>query len=167
MAKQTKKQENEFTTVVVPAIITATSNKVSSDYPQEVPTKTVYFNVPDAKEAEKLEKIGMTQYTPDADADADAKPYFIAKAVKDVRLYTDKNNYVEKSFRVEEINEDTGLPQSTVNVFTDEIVHLAIIKVKGGKGRSDFYRVNSILIPDLDMLKEVEQMNPFAELFGE
>lgn len=164
----TKKQEttnNDFKTVVVPAIITATSNKISDDFKQEVNTKTVYFHVTDPKKAKELEKMGMTQYTPDTEKDPDAKPYFIAKATKNVKLYTTRDKYVEKSFKVEEINEETGLPQSTPNIYTNEIVHLAIIKVKGGKGKNDFFRLNSILLPALEMLKEVEAVNPFADLF--
>lgn len=166
--KQVKTQEttnNDFHTVVVPAIITATSNKVSEDFKQEVNTKTVYFHVTDPAKAEQLEKIGMTQYTPDTEKDPDAKPYFIAKATKAVKLYTTRDKFVEKSFTVEEINEETGLPQSTPNLYTEEIVHLAIIKVKGGKGKNDFFRLNAILLPAVEMLKEVEAVNPFADLF--
>ena len=162
-----KQTANNFQSVVVPAIITATSNKVSDEFKQETPTKTIYFHVPDTKKAEQLEKFGMTQYTPDTETDPDAKPYFIAKATKTVRLFTDRTTYVEKLFSVDLFDEDTGLPITNPNVYTDEIVHLAIIKVKGGKGKNDFYRVNAILLPTLDTLKEVEAVNPFAELFGE
>ena len=162
-----KQTANDFHTVTVPAIITATSNKVSSEFKQETPTKTIYFHVPDPKKAEQLEKLGMTQYTPDTETDPDAKPYFIAKATKTVKLYTDRTTFVEKPFSVDLFDEDTGLPIPNPNVYTDEIVHLAIIKVKGGKGKNDFYRVNAILLPTIDTLKEVEAVNPFAELFGE
>ena len=164
-----KKTTDNFQTVIVPAIITATSNKVSSEFNQETPTKTIYFHVPDPKKAEQLEKFGMTQYTPDTETDPDAKPYFIAKATKNVKLYTheDRSTFVEKPFIVDIFDEDTGLPLPNPNVYTDEIVQLAVIKVKGGKGKNDFYRVNAILLPTLDTLKEVEAVNPFAELFGE
>ena len=162
-----KQTANNFQTVVVPAIITATSNKVSNEFKQETPTKTIYFHVEDPKKAEQLEKFGMTQYTPDTEKDPDAKPYFIAKATKTVNLFTGRTTYVEKPFSVDLFDEDTGLPIPNPNVYTDEIVHLAIIKVKGGKGKNDFYRVNAILLPALDTLKEAEAVNPFAELFGE
>ena len=162
-----KQTANNFQTVTVPAIITATSNKVSSEFKQETPTKTIYFHVPDPKKAEQLEKFGMTQYTPDTETDPEAKPYFIAKATKKVRLFTGRTTHVEKLFSVDLFDEDTGLPIPNPNVYTDEIVHLAIIKVKGGKGKNGFYRVNAILLPTLDTLKEVEAVNPFAELFGE
>ena len=162
-----KQTANNFQTVIVPAIITATSNKVSDDFKQETPTKTIYFHVEDPKKAEQLEKLGMTQYTPDAETDPDAKPYFIAKATKTVKLYTDRTTFVEKPFSVDLFDEDTGFPIPNPNVYTDEIVHLAIIKVKGEKGKNDVYRVNAILLPTLDTLKEVEAVNPFAELFGE
>ena len=164
-----KQTANNFHIVTVPAIITATSNKVSSDFKQETPTKTIYFHVEDPKKVEELEKIGMTQYTPDTETDPDAKPYFIAKATKMVKLYTreDRSIIVEKPFTVDLFDGETGLPIPNPNVYTDEIVHLAIIKVKGEKGKNDFYRVNAILLPTLDSLKEVEAVNPFAELFGE
>ena len=162
-----KQTANNFQSVVVPAIITATSNKVSDEFKQETPTKTIYFHVEDPKKAEQLEKFGMTQYTPDTETDPEAKPYFIAKATKTVRLFTDRTTHVEKLFSVDLFDEDTGLPIPNPNVYTDEIVHLAIIKVKGGKGKNDFYRVNAILLPALDTLKEVEAVNPFAELFRE
>ena len=161
-----KQTANNFQSVVVPAIITATSNKVSDEFKQETPTKTIYFHVEDPKKAEQLEKFGMTQYTPDTETDPEAKPYFIAKATKTVRLFTDRTTHVEKLFSVDLFDEDTGLPLPNPNVYTDEIVHLAVIKVKGAKGKNDFYRVNAILLPTLDSLKEVEAVNPFAELFG-
>ena len=163
----TKQTANNFQTVTVPAIITATSNKVSDEFKQETPTKTIYFHVADPEKVVLLEKFGMTQYTPDTETDPDAKPYFIAKATKIVKLYTDRTTFVEKPFTVDLFDEDTGLPIQNPNVYTDEIVHLAVIKVKGGKGKNDFYRVNAILLPTLDILKEVEAVNPFAELFGE
>ena len=164
-----KKTTDNFQTLTVPAIITATSNKVSDEFKQETPTKTIYFHVPDPKKAEQLEKFGMTQYTPDTETDPDAKPYFIAKATKIVKLYTHEDilPIVEKAFTVDIFDEETGLPITNPNVYTDEIVHVAVIKVKGAKGKNDFYRVNAILLPTLDSLKEVEAVNPFAELFGE
>ena len=105
----------------------------------------------DTKKAEELEKFGMTQYTPDTETDPDAKPYFIAKATKIVKLYTHESRtiFVEKPFSVDIFDEETGLPFANPNVYTDEIVRLAIIKVKGGKGKDDFYRVNAILLPTL------------------
>ena len=164
-----KQTANNFQTVTVPAIITATSNKVSSEFKQETPTKTIYFHVADPKKVEELEKIGMTQYTPDTETDPEAKPYFIAKATKIVKLYTheDRSTFVEKPFTYYLLDEETGLPLPNPNVYTDEIVHLAIVHVKGAKGKKGFYRVNAILLPALDSLKEVEAVNPFAELFGE
>ena len=95
-----KQKEIKFHTVNVPAIITATSNKVSDEFKQETPTKTIYFHVEDPKKAKQLEKFGMTQYTPDTETDPDAKPYFIAKATKIVKLYTHESRtiFVEKPF---------------------------------------------------------------------
>ena len=135
-----KQTANNFQTVTVPAIITATSNKVSDEFKQETQTKTIYFNVEDPEKAEELKNFGMTQYRPNTEIDLDAKPYFIAKATKIVKLYTheDRSNFVEKPFSVDLFDEETGLPIPNPNVYTEEIVHLAIIKVKGGKGKNDF-----------------------------
>ena len=104
-----KQTANKFQSVVVPAIITATTNKVSDEYKQETPTKTIYFHVEDPKKVEQLEKFGMTQYTPDTETDPEAKPYFIAKASKIVKLYTheDRSTFVEKPFTVDLFDEDT------------------------------------------------------------
>ena len=98
-----KQTANNFQTVTVPAIITATSNKVSDEFKQETPTKTIYLHVPDPKKAEQLEKFGMTQYTPDTETDPEAKPYFITKATKIVKLYSheDRSTFVEKLFTVD------------------------------------------------------------------
>ena len=118
-----KQKKIKFHTVNVPAFIAATSNKVSDEFKQETPTKTIYFHVVDPEKAEELEKLGMTQYTPDTETDPDAKPYFIAKATKIVKLYTHESRtiFVEKPFSVDLFDEETGLPISNPNVYTDEI----------------------------------------------
>lgn len=156
MAKSDQKEQNNFITLIVPAIITATSNKVSDDFKQKNgSTKTIYFHSTDDKVTKQLEQAGMTLYTPEPDENGEATPYFVAKATRIVKVFTDKENFIERDFTTE-----------TPNMYTDEIVHLAVMKVKAQKkGQNDFFRINSILVSDLEQLKEVEAVNPFAVLF--
>lgn len=162
MTKETSKEK--FKTIVVPAIITATSNKTSDSFKQDTYTKTVYFTTGE-DEAKKLVDFGLTEYT----SKEDNKSYFIVKAVQNVKVYTDvkSNSYVMKSFRVEEINHETGETFTNPNLYTDKLVYLCITWVKGEKGKNDFFRMSAILANDIDDLIEVEQSNPFTELFGE
>ena len=64
MANTKKQQENTFVTIIAKAIITATSNKVSDDFKQDTPTKTIYFTVQDEKIIKQLQELGMVLYTP-------------------------------------------------------------------------------------------------------
>lgn len=162
MAKTTKKDE-QFTNVIVPAIITATSNKIDEDFKQETPTKTVYFNVTDKAKIKELEELGLTCYTP---KDKDGKPYFICKATKDVKIYFKDGSTVEKMFTTITIDPQTMQKVASPNLFTDTEVVISVIKVKGGKGKNDFFRINAILLDDIEELKQVEQTNPFADLIG-
>ena len=159
----TKKINEQFTTVITPAYITATSNKVSKDFAQETPTKTVYFTTKDKKKLQELQDLGLTLYTPEDKSDA----YFIVKATKSVKMYKRDNSMTEVDFKVEKINPETGEIETIPNYYTDTIVYLAITKVKADKGRSDFYRLTSILVDDFEDLKEVEQRNPFEDLINQ
>lgn len=162
MEKTTKKDE-QFTNVIVPAIITATSNKTDEDFKQETPTKTIYFTVSDKAKIRELEELGMTCYTP---KDKDGKPYFICKAVKSVKIYFKDGATIEKLFTISTVDPQTMQKVASPNLFTDSEVVLSVIKVKGGKGKNDFFRINAILLDDIEELKQVEQSNPFAELIG-
>lgn len=162
MEKTTKKDE-QFTNVIVPAIITATSNKTDEDFKQETPTKTVYFNVTDKAKIKELEELGLTCYTP---KDKEGKPYFIVKATKAVKIYFKDGSTIEKMFTTITIDPQTMQKVASPNLFTDTEVFLYVIKVKGGKGKNDFFRINAILLDDIEELKEVKQTNPFADLIG-
>ena len=48
------KEQKQFTSINLVGRISATSNKVSEDFKQETPTKTVYIVPKDKKEIEKL-----------------------------------------------------------------------------------------------------------------
>ena len=161
MAKTQKQQENTFTTIITKAIITATSNKVSDDFKQDIPTKTIYFTVPDEKKIKQLQELGMTMYTPEEEGSPN---YFICKATKFVKIYTNRYYYFEKDFGVTTIKED-GSEIKIPNLKTDEPIYLSIVKVKASKGKNDFFRVNAILTDDITKLIEVTQDNPFKDLF--
>ena len=161
MAKTQKQQENTFITIIAKAIITATSNKVSDDFKQENPTKTIYFTVQDEEKIKQLQELGMTMYTPEKEGAAN---YFICKATKFVKIYTNRDDYFEKDFGVTTIKED-GTEMKNPNLKTDEPIYLSIVKVKAAKGKNDFFRVNAILTDDTSKLIEVNQENPFKDLF--
>ena len=159
MAKTQKQQENTFVTIIAKAIITATSNKVSEDFKQDLPTKTIYFTVQDEEKIKQLQELGMTLYTPE-----EAPDFFICKATKFVKIFTNRDDYFEKDFGVTTIKED-GSEMKNPNLKTDEPIHLSIVKVKAPKGKNDFFRVNAILTDDTSKLIEVTQENPFKDLF--
>ena len=161
MAKTQKQQENTFVTIIAKAIITATSNKVSEDFKQDIPTKTIYFTVQDEKKIKQLQELGMIMYTPEEE---EAPNYFICKATKFVKIFTNRDNYFEKDFGVTTIKED-GSEFKNPNLKTDESIYLSIVKVKAPKGKNDFFRVNAILTDDTSKLIEVTQENPFKDLF--
>jgi len=167
MAKTVK--HNNFDTVITTATITATSNKSDGKYKQEKPTKTVYLVPKDEKEAKKLVDFGLTQYTPDADKDPDAKPYFIVKATETVKAYTSEEDFEELHFGVnhEEVDEETGevKTKKTPNYKTDKPVGVAIVFVEGKDKGNDFYRLNALLLDTPETLEEVQPVNPFASLF--
>ena len=161
MAKTQKQQENTFITIIAKAIITATSNKVSDDFKQDNPTKTIYFTVQDEEKIKQLQDLGMTLYTPEEEG---APNYFICKATKFVKIFTNRDDYFEKDFGVTTIKED-GTEMKNPNLKTDEPIYLSIVKVKAPKGKNDFFRVNAILTDDTTKLIEVTQDNPFKDLF--
>ena len=161
MANTKKQQENTFVTIIAKAIITATSNKVSDDFKQDTPTKTIYFTVQDEKIIKQLQELGMVLYTPKEEG---ASNYFICKATKFVKIYKNRDEYFEKDFGVTTIKED-GTEIKNPNLKTDEPIYLSIVKVKAPKGKNDFFRVNAILTDDTSKLIEVTQENPFKNLF--
>lgn len=153
--------QNQFESVNVKAIITATSNKVSQDFSQETPTKTIYFTVADKKKVKELEELGLTLYTPE---EKDGKPYFIVKASKVVKIWLSKDEYIEKMFTTEIIDPTTLENVSNPNLYTEEEILISVVKVKALKGKNDFYRINNIMVSDISQLKEVEKSNPFEEM---
>lgn len=168
MAKKQQKPEN-FETVIVKAQITATSNKSDGKYKQKKPTKTVYLVPESEAESQKLIDFGLTQYTPDTEKDKSAKPYFIIKATEFVKFYTSQEGFEEIYFgtEIEDVNTETGeiTVKKALNYTTAEPVYLAIMFIEGGDNGNDFYRLNSIMHKDREILQEVQPVNPFASLF--
>lgn len=151
------KEQNQFTSINIIGKISATSNKVSEDFKQETPTKTVYIVPKDKKEIEKLEKFGLPLYTP---KEKGAESYTIVKSAKTVKHFkSTKDKKPQKMFMtVEDENR-----QPLLNIYTQENVILNITKVKTQKGKNDFFRLTAILAP-VDAIIEVEPTNPFEDL---
>nr|DAX64968.1 MAG TPA: hypothetical protein [Caudoviricetes sp.] len=152
------KEQKQFTSINLVGKISATSNKVSEDFKQETPTKTIYIVPKDKKEIEKLKKFGLPIYTP---SEKGAESYTIVKAVKHVKHYNSVKDEAPQRI-IMTVEDENG--QSIPNLYTVENVILNITHVKAQKGKNDFYRLTAILAP-VGTIIEVEQKNPFED-FG-
>lgn len=151
------KEQKQFTSINLIGKISATSNKVSEDFKQEKPTKTFYIVPKDKKEIKKLEKFGLPLYTP---KEKGTESYTIVKSAKTVKHYKSaKDEAPQKMIMI--VEDENG--QTIPNFYTEENVILNITKVKGQKGKNDFYRLTAILAP-VGTILEVEATNPFGEL---
>lgn len=151
------KEQKQFTSINLIGKISATSNKVSKDFKQETPTKTIYIVPKDKKEIEKLKKFGLPLYTP---KEKGAESYTIVKSAKTVKHYKSvKDETPQKMIMTVEDENGKTIP----NFYTEENVILNITKVKAQKGKNDFYRITSILTP-VGTILEVEPTNPFGDL---
>lgn len=155
------KQENQFENAVVQGIITSTSNKMDDNFKQEKPSKTLYIVVEDKNQIKELESLGLMLYKSE---DKTVKPFFIIKAVTDMKVYKSEKDYEIVNFGIYQLDPETGEEKKNPNYQTEEPVFLSIIKVKGQKGKNGFYRVNAILDPK-GHLQEVKSENPFESLF--
>ena len=149
--------QKQFTSINIVGRISATSNKVSEEHKQETPTKTVYIVPKDKKEIEKLEKFGMTIYTP---KEKGSESYIIVKSVKAVKHYKFASDTNPQKL-IMTIKDENG--QSIPNLYTEENVILNITKVKAQKGNKYFYRLTAILSP-VETILEVAPTNPFGDL---
>ena len=151
------KEQKQFTSINLIGKISATSNKVSEDFKQETPTKTIYIVPKDKKEIEKLEKFGLPLYTP---KEKGSESYTIVKSAKTVKHYKSVKDEAPKKMIMSVVDENG---QSIPNLYTEENIILNITKVKAQKGKNDFYRLTAILAP-VDTILEVESTNPFSGL---
>lgn len=151
------KEQKKFTSINLIGKISATSNKVSEDFKQETPTKTIYIVPKDKKEIEKLEKFGLPFYTP---KEKGSESHTIVKSAKTVKHYKSvKDEDPQKIIMT--VEDENG--QSIPNLYTEENVILNITKVKAQKGKNDFFRLTAILAP-VGTILEVEATNPFGDL---
>jgi len=150
------KEQKQFTSINIIGKISATSNKVSEDFKQETPTKTVYIVPKDKKEIEKLKKFGLPLYTP---REKGAESYTIVKSVKTVKHYKSVKDEAPQKI-IMTVEDENG--QTIPNLYTDENVIFNITKVKAQKGKNDFYRLTAILAP-VGTILEVEATNPFGD----
>ena len=151
------KEQKQFTSINLIGKISATSNKVSEDFKQETPTKTVYIVLKDKKEIEKLEKFGLPLYTP---KEKGSESYTIVKSVKTVKHYKSVKDETPQKI-IMTVEDESG--QTVPNLYSEENVILNITKVKAQKGKNDFYRLTAILAP-VGTILEVEATNPFGDL---
>ena len=144
------KEQKQFTSINIVGKISATSNKVSEDFMQEKPTKTIYIVPKDNKEIEKLEKFGLPLYTPNT----------IVKSARTVKHYKSVKDETPQKM-IMTVEDENG--QTIPNIYTEENVVFNITKVKNKKGKNDFYRLTAILAP-VGTILEVESTNPFSDL---
>lgn len=152
------KEQKQFTSINLVGRISATSNKVSEDFKQETPTKTVYIVPKDKKEIEKLKKFGLPLYTPKEKKGSES--YTIVKSAKTVKHYKSAKDEAPQKM-IMTVEDENG--QTIPNLYTEENVICNITKVKAQKGKNDFYRLTAILAP-VGTILEVEATNPFGDL---
>lgn len=150
------KEQKQFTSINLVGKISATSNKVSEDFKQETPTKTVYIVPKDKKEIEKLKKFGLPLYTP---KEKGVESYTIVKSAKTVKHYKSVKDEAPQKM-IMTVEDENG--QTIHNFYTEGNVILNITKVKAQKGKNDFYRLTAILAP-VGTIIEVEATNPFSD----
>lgn len=151
------KEQKQFISINLIGKILATSNKVSEDFKQETPTKTIYIVPKDKKEIEKIEKFGLPLYTP---KEKGLESYTIVKSAKSVKHYKSAKDEAPQKM-IMTVEDENG--QTIPNLYTNENVILNITKVKAQKGKNDFYRLTAILAP-VGTILEVEATNPFSDM---
>jgi len=133
-------------------IISTTSNKVDGKFKQEVDTKTAYLTT-DEKTASELEKFGLQKYT----SENDKEDFFIIKLANKLRVYfSDGSNQLRQDLSNVEFE-----GQETLNFQTAENKNVSINIVKGENMGNVFYRLQAILVKDMDDISHIEPENPF------
>lgn len=130
--------------LVIEGIISTTSNKQSSEFKVENPQKTAYLLL-DKENADKLEKFGVRRYTSKTGED-----FYCLKIVEQLKVYFDKSN---ASMTV-----DVGV--DVPNFKTEKVIKMNVIK--GEKTGNTFYRLQALLLNELEDLVQIEAENPFA-----
>lgn len=130
--------------LIIEGIISTTSNKQSSEFKVEKPQKTAYLLL-DKENADKLEKFGVRRYTSKTGED-----FYCLKIVEQLKVYFDKS---KASMTV-----DAGV--DVPNFKTEKVIKMNVIK--GEKTGNTFYRLQALLLNELEDLVQIEAENPFA-----
>lgn len=139
-------QTNELKMVTVKGRITATSNKISAEFKQGVPTKTVYFTADSLEDEQKLVDFGLRKYTTN-----DNETFFIAKApAKGIQVWCQGENKGS-------LDSSTDAP----NLQSANGVTIGLAIAKGQKMNRDFYRVTAVNVVLESDIEIVEATNPF------
>lgn len=130
--------------LIIEGIISTTSNKQSSEFKVEKPQKTAYLLL-DKENADKLEKFGVRKYTSKTGED-----FYCLKVVEQLKVYFDKSKT--------SITVDAGV--DVANFKTEKVIKMNVIK--GEKTGNTFYRLQALLLNELEDLVQIEAENPFA-----
>ena len=130
--------------LIIEGIISTTSNKQSSEFKVENPQKTAYLLL-DKENADKLEKFGVRKYTSKTGED-----FYCLKIVEQLKVYFDKSKA--------SIIVDAGV--DVANFKTEKSIQMNVIK--GEKTGNTFYRLQALLLNELEDLVQIEAENPFA-----
>ena len=130
--------------LIIEGIISTTSNKQSSEFKVEKPQKTAYLLL-DKENADKLEKFGVRKYTSKTGED-----FYCLKIVEQLKVYFDKSKA--------SITVDAGV--DVANFKTEKVIKMNV--VKGEKTGNTFYRLQALLLNELEDLVQIEAENPFA-----
>ena len=130
--------------LIISGIISTTSNKQSKDFKSENQQKTAYLEL-DEENANKLEKFGVRKYTSKTGED-----FYCLKIVEKLKVYFDKSKA--------SINLDAGV--DVANFKTEKSIQMNVIK--GEKTGNTFYRLQALLLNELEDLVQIEAENPFA-----
>lgn len=130
--------------LIIEGIISTTSNKQSSEFKVEKPQKTAYLLL-DKENADKLEKFGVRRYTSKTGED-----FYCLKVVEQLKVYFDKSKA--------SITVDAGV--DVANFKTEKVIKMNVIK--GEKTGNTFYRLQALLLNELEDLVQIEAENPFA-----
>ena len=138
---------NSLQTLVVKGQITATSNKISEEFKQQKPTKTIYFNAASVEDENKLIEFGLQAYT----SKDDNETFFIAKApAKGIQVWC-------QGKQLEPLNVEIESP----NFKSADGVEIGLAITKGQKMNRDFYRVSAVDVVLESDIEPVEMTNPF------
>lgn len=133
--------------LVIRGKISTTSNKQSKEFKSESPKKTAYLEV-DEKNSKLLEKFGVPKYT-----SKDGEDFHCVKTVDEVKIHFSKSE-----------NEPVPFPSTLddPNYQTKDGVTIGMNIIKGNKAGNDFYRLQAVLLNDINDIEEIMGENPFS-----